>query len=190
MDKDRLINLLPEEYLPEPEFKGFAIFAAVLVIVTLLGIFMQYQRDDGKLKGFQAEHAQLVQEKMDRMEGVAEFQEIQANARFIRSYLAVIPQMVLQAPDYWELYSEIERLLPEDTWITRLAWHPGRKKWHDITIECLSKGYSFSGPLNTYDAMEGSTRFENVRMASYQLTSIGGNPAASYTIHMEVKFAD
>ena len=163
MDKDRLINLLPEEYLPEPEFKGFAIFAAVLIILTLLGVFMQFQRDSRNLRQLKMTHAQLEQDIQDRMVGVADFQEIQANARFIRSYLAVIPQMVLQSPDYWELYNEIERLLPEDTWITRLSWRPGPKKWHDITIECLSKGYSFSGPLNTFDAVEESARFANVR---------------------------
>jgi hypothetical protein len=191
LDKDRLINLLPEEYLPEPEFKGFPIFAAVLIILTLVLVGLQYQRDYTTNLNLKQELNRITLENADKMEQVAEFTEIQANARFIRSYAAVVPKMILQAPDYWEVYNEIERLLPEDTWVSKITFRPAGKKWPDVIIDCISRGYNFKGPLDTFDNMKGTTedptRFRNIRMAGYQLTNVGGNPAAVFSIQMEIR---
>jgi hypothetical protein len=190
LDKDRLINLLPEEYLPEPEFKAFPIFAAVLIILTVLFIYLNYQKDNkvvldknSQLRALQAQNQASIAE-------VDEFLEIQANARFLRSYLAVIPNMVLQSPDYWAIYNEIEDLLPEETWVTSVNFRRGRGAWPDIVVNFLSRGYGFYGPLATYDAMKGTpqspTRFRNLRMGGYQRTMVGGTPAAQFQIQMEV----
>lgn len=192
MDNDRLINLLPEEYLPEPEFKAFPIFAAALIIATLLFIWLRYQADVGRVQNLKSQLASERQANEARLVQVQEFIEVQANARFIRSYAAVIPRMVLQAPDYWEIYNEIERLLPEEVWVQAITFRKGRGKWPDVVLDCLSRGYSFNGPLLAYDRLKGSeenpTRFRNLRMAGYRRVSAAGGPAAAFTVHMEVRY--
>lgn len=191
MDKDRLINLLPEEYLPEPEFKAFPIFAAVLIILTVLFLYLSFTREDRMVKNLRNEVQQLTAQNEAAIAEVDEFLEVQANARFLRSYLRVIPTVVLQSPDYWAIYNEIEELLPEDTWVTSVDFRGGRGRWPDIVVSFLSRGYGFYGPLATYDAMKGTpenpTRFRNLRMGGYQRTMVGGAPAAEFQIHMEVK---
>jgi len=190
--RDRLVNLLPEEYLPEPEFKAFPIFAAVLIILTLLFVYMQYQGDSKRARDIRIRANQLTDENTRRMEEVQDFIEIQATARFIRSYIAVIPNMVLQAPDYWEIYNEVERFLPEDTWLQSLTFRPVGRGWPDVQINCLSRGYSFNGPLLTYDTLKGTsenpTRFRNLRMNGYRRIMVAGTPAASFTIRMGVRY--
>jgi len=190
LDRDRLINLLPEEYLPEPEFKAFPIFAAVLLILTVLFLYLSFQRDDRVVKELRAQVDSLATQNQASIAEVDEFLEIQANARFLSSYLAVIPNMVLQSPDYWAIYNEIEELLPEETWVTSVNFRRGRGKWPDVVVSFLSRGYGFYGPLATYDAMKGTpespTRFRNLRMGGYQRTMVGGTPAAQFQIHMEV----
>ncbi len=181
--------------MPEPEFKAFPVFAAALLIATLLFVWLQFQAETRQAKDLKDELEAKTAANHERMEQVEEFIEVQANARFIRSYIAVIPRMVLQAPDYWEIYNEIERLLPEDTWLVNLTFRRSRgSKWPDVVVDCLSRGYGFNGPLRTYDRLKGSpeepTRFRNIRMAGYQRINVGGSPAASFQIHVEVKFPD
>jgi len=192
LDKDRLINLLPEEYLPEPEFKAFPIFAAGLVIITLLLIFVQYKTDDSTARGLNKQVADLTKANATRVDRVKEFTEAQANARFISSYVAVIPNMVLQAPDYWEIYNQIEKLLPEDTWVSAITFRGGGKAWPEIALDCISRGYSYNGPLLTYDQMKGTadhpTRFDNIRMAGYKRIMLGGSPGVSFQILMGVQY--
>jgi hypothetical protein len=192
LDKDRLINLLPEEYLPEPEFKAFPIFAAGLVIITLLLIFIQYKTDDATARGLNDKVKALTTDNAARVERVKEFTEVQANARFISSYVAVIPNMVLQAPDYWEIYNEIERLLPEDTWVKGITFRGGGKNWPEIALDCVSRGYSYNGPLLTYDQMKGSpespTRFNNIRMAGYRRIMLAGSPGVTFQILMGIQY--
>jgi len=192
LDSDRLINLLPEEYLPEPEFKAFPLFAAALIILTLLFIWVRYQADDRMVRDLKAEVDRLTQANEVNLVAAEEFLEVQANARFLRSYIAVIPNMVLQAPDYWEIYNEIEELLPEDTWVTSVTFRPGGGgRWPDLVISFLSRGYGFYGPLATYDAFKGTpehpTRFRNLRMTGYTRAMVGGAHAATYQISMEIR---
>jgi hypothetical protein len=189
--RDRLINLLPEEYLPEPEFKAFPIFAAVLVILTILYIYFQYKNDDRLVRQAREELAQVTARVEEQKVEALDFMSVQANARFIRSYLAIIPRVVMEAPDYWEIYNDIERNLPEDTWVTSVAFRGGRGPFPGLTVNFLSRGYSFNGPLLTYDSLKGSrehpTRFKNLRMGGYQRTMLGGIPAAQFTIIMDVR---
>ena len=193
MDNDRLINLLPEEYRPEPEFKAFPIFAAALIIGTILLVFLQYQADNRAVLSLKSRLTQLQAENEQRLKEVDEFIQVQKNARFISSYVAVIPKMVLQAPDYWEIYNEIERLLPEDTWVRSIVFKKGRGPWPDIFMDCYSKGYSSSGPLLTYDRFRGTpdnpTRFRNVRMGGYQRVNLEGTPGWNFQIQMEIKLS-
>lgn len=192
MDKDRLINLIPEEYLPEPEFKAFPIFAAVLIIATLLLVWVNYQRDDAYVLKLKNQRDALVALNDKKVEEAKEFTLVQANARFLASYIAIIPDMVLAAPDYWEIYNEIERLLPEDTWVKSIVFKRGRGKWPDIVIECMSRGYSYSGPLLTYDRFKGTpekpTRFTNIKMGGYQRKMIEGGPGVAFQISMGVRY--
>ncbi len=193
MDKDRLINLLPEEFLPEPEFKAFPIFAAVLIIATVLFIWFQIQADDRTVKNIKRQAETIGERNKQHQVEAEEFLKIQANARFIRSYLAVIPRIVLQAPDYWAIYNEIENDLPEDTWVQSVSFRGGKPtKWPEVTVSFLSRGYGFNGPLVTYDSLKGTaehpTRFKNLRMGGYRRTLAAGAPAATFEIKMEVKF--
>lgn len=192
MDKDRLINLLPEEYLPEPEFKAFPVFAAGLVILTLVLIGLQYRTDNANVRNLKSNLAKLTADNEKRVEQVKEFTEVQANSRFIASYVAVIPKMVLQAPDYWEIYNEIERLLPEDTYVKSVVFRGGGKKWPEVALDCVSRGYSYNGPLLTFDQMKGKpdkpTRFDNIRMGGYKRIMIGGSPGVSFQILMGVLY--
>ncbi len=189
--KDRLINLLPEEYLPEPEFKAFPIFAAALIILSILFVWFQYKNDETVVKQVKTD-LQTVQARVDsQKEEAQEFLSIQANARFIRSYLAIIPTVVMESPDYWEIYNDIEKNLPEDTWVTRIAFTGSRGPFPGLTVDFLSRGYSFNGPLQTFDSLKGTaespTRFKNLRMGGYSRTNLGGTTAATFTILMDVR---
>ena len=193
MDKDRLINLLPEEYLPEPEFKAFPIFAAILIILTVVFVGYRYMTDDAWVRGLKADRDQLTQTNTQKIEEAKQFTDVQANSRFIASYVAIIPDMVLQAPDYWEIYNEIERLLPEDTWVRALTFRGGsRSAWPDIVLDCVSRGYSYNAPLVTYDRVKGTpenpTRFENIRMNGYQRTMVSGSPGVVFQVQMGVRY--
>ncbi len=192
MDKDRLINLLPEEYLPEPEFKAFPIFAALVLILTVVFIVLQFIGDDRMVRRAKREFNTIEQRNMGYLADANQFLEVQANARFLRSYIAVIPNMVLQAPDYWEIYNELEESLPEDTWVENFTFRGGRGKWPDVSASFLSRGYGFSGPLLTYDRLLGSlehpSRFRNLRMNGYHRVFQNNAAAAKYDIYMEVKF--
>lgn len=189
--RDRLINLLPEEYLPEPEFKAFPFFATALLLLTVLFIWFQFQADLKAVNQVKQQLNDIRVENENYMEDVQEFVDIQANARFIRSYLAIIPRVVLEAPDYWEIYNEIETQLPENTWVTGIAFRPGRGAFPRLVINFLSRGYSFAGPLATYDNFKGTnenpTRFKALRMGGYTRTFIQGIPAATFQIQMEVR---
>lgn len=192
MNKDRLINLLPDEYLPEPEFKAFPIFAAALIILTILFVYMSYQRDLKNVTNAEANKKQAETRVGQKALEAMPFLEIQRNARFIGSYFGVIPNMVLQAPDYWEIYNEIERLLPERTWVQSLSFRGGTRVWPNVSINFLSKGYSFEGPLTTYDKFMGTpdepTRFRGLQMNGYQRIMLGPDPGASFTLVMRVAY--
>lgn len=192
MDKDKLINLLPEEYLPEPEFKLFPIFAAVLIILTILFVYVSYQKDARMVAKAEAEYKQIEARVGLKAGEAMPFLEIQRNARFISSYFGVIPNMVLQAPDYWEIYNELEKLLPERTWIASMVFRGGAVTWPNLNINFLSKGYSFEGPLTTYDNFLGKpdvpTRFRGLQMDGYQRVMVGQDPGASFTLVMRVAF--
>lgn len=193
MDNDRLINLLPAEYLPEPEFKAFPIFAAILIILTLVSIYLDFNRDNRKVGRLKQQVAEIEKTNQDSIVEAQEFIDAQANARFIRSYIGVIPRLVLQAPDYWEIYNEIERNLPDDTWVNALRFRPGVKQgWPAITVTFFSRGYAFTGPLQTYDGLmntsEHPTRFTNLKMEGYRRMNVGGGPVAAFEIKMEVEY--
>lgn len=192
MDKDRLINLLPEEYLPEPEFKAFPFFAAGAIILTLLSVFLTYQKDDGNARALTAQRDGLIKSNADKVVEANQFTDIQANSRFIASYLAVIPNMVLQAPDYWEIYNMIEELLPEDTWVRTVTFRNRAMAWPDLVLDCVSRGYSYNGPLVTYDRFKGTdenpTRFANIRMGGYQRAVVDGSPGVSFQIQMQIRY--
>jgi len=193
LDNDRLINLLPAEYLPEPEFKAFPIFAAILIILTLAYIYFDFDRDVRKFKRLKQNVVDIDKINGDYIVEAQEFIDVQANARFIRSYIGVIPTMVLQAPDYWEIYNEIERNLPDDTWVNTLRFRPGAKRgWPALTVSFFSRGYAFAGPLQTYDSLtdtpEHPTRFTNLKMNGYRRMNVGGGPAAAFEISMEIGY--
>ena len=192
MNKDKLINLLPEEYLPEPEFKAFPIFAAVLIILTILFVYMSYQKDKMMVSRAEAEYKQIEARVMSKLGEGVPFVEIQRNARFISSYFGVIPNMVLQAPDYWEIYNEVERLLPERTWVQGLVFRGGVVGSPNVSINFLSKGYSFEGPLTTYDNFAGKpgerTRFLAIQMNGYQRIMLGPEPGSSFTLAMRADY--
>jgi hypothetical protein len=192
LDKDRLINLLPEEYLPEPEFKAFPFFAAGAIILTVLFIFLAYQKDSNYVNELMTTRDSLTQSNQGKVVDANQFTDIQANARFIASYLAVIPNMVLQAPDYWEIYNTIEELLPEDTWVRSITFRSRPKTWPDLILDCVSRGYSYNGPLVTYDRFKGTsdnpTRFANIRMGGYQRAMVDGSPGVSFQIQMEIRY--
>jgi len=193
LDKDRLVNLLPEEYLPEPEFKAFPIFAAVLIILTVLSVYFEYDRDNRRVVNLKKDVTQIEAQNQEYILEAEEFIDAQANARFIRSYLGVIPKLVLQAPDYWEIYNEIEKNLPEDTWVNTIRFRPGVKPgWPDLTVNFYSRGYGFNSPLQTYDGLMDTpahpTRFRGLQMEGYRRVNVGGGPAAAFEIKMEVKY--
>lgn len=189
MDKDRLINLLPEEYLPEPEFKAFPIFAAALIILTILFVYVSYQKDQLMIQKVNSDYNTIEQRITGKFGKALPFVDIQANARFISSYFFIIPNMVLRSPDYWEIYNEIERLLPENTWVQGLVFRGGVRGFPSLHINFLSKGRSFEGPLATYDAFLGKpgefNRFRGLQMGGYQRTRVAGGAGSSFMIRMQ-----
>ena len=192
MNSDRLINLLPDEYLPEPEFRAFPFFAAGLIILTVVWLYIQFITLDGSAKNLIRERDDLTRTNEKRFEQVAGFVDVQAGARYISSYAAVIPNMVLAAPDYWEIYNEIERLLPEDTWVTEIKFVAVKGRWPDVQMDCVTRGYSFLGPLNTIDALmgdsENQTRFVDVKTTGYKRENVNGVPGVMFEITMAVKY--
>lgn len=192
MNNDRLINLLPEEYLPEPEFKAFPIFAAVLIILSLLWVYMAYQKDVNKLAALDAQLAQIKSVIAQQQPRAIQFKKLQANARFVSSYMAVVPTMVLQAPDYWEIYNAIEEILPEDTWVQSVRFVNSGGRMPDLVLNCVSRGTGFTGPLDTVDAFVGTeeepTRFRKIYIGGYQRADVGGGPGVQFVLRMKVNF--
>jgi hypothetical protein len=73
-----------------------------------------------------------------------------------------------------------------------MGFRGGGRIWPNIVINFLSKGYSFDGPLATYDAFMGKpeepTRFIGLQMNEYHRIMLGPEPGSTFAIAMRVTY--
>jgi hypothetical protein len=168
--RDRLLNLLPREYLPEPEFKLFPVLAIILIAVLGFYMYRTWTGDQAVLAQIQADEKQFAQQNKDNMIKVIPVPIIQANSRYILSYLYMLPGLINLGPDWLNIYKELEANMPPGLWIDRMAFVGGNDKgvWPGIKITGISSTpQAVEKVLDLVEDLEDSNQFIGVTLRNW-----------------------
>jgi hypothetical protein len=172
------INLLPREYLPEPEFKLFWVFAIVLVGVLGWLLYRDYSVLAADLASKQAQNAELIKKNNENIPQVVPVPVIQANSRYILSYLYTLPGLIKLGPDWLNVYLEVENVIPTGLWIDSMNFVGGNDKgaWPGISITGIStEPQAVDKVLNFAEALEKSPQFIGVTLRGWQWVDLPDN---------------
>lgn len=169
--RDLLLNLLPREYLPEPEFKLFPVVAIIAILLLCGWLYTKWDADrellaqeiDAEKKVAQDNNAKIVQ--------VIPVPVIQANSRYILSYLYLLPGLIDLGPDWLNIYNELENNMPAGLWVDRMAFVGGNDKgvWPGIKITGISSApNAVEKVLNLTEDLEESSQFIGVTLRGWQ----------------------
>ena len=169
--RDILLNLLPREYLPEPEFKPFPIVAAILVGLLGFILYTRWAQDNKALANETTLGQQVTTDNNKKIAQVIAVPIIQANSRYILSYLYMLPGLINLGPDWLNVYLELENNLPAGLWIVDMAFAGGNDKgvWPGIKMTGVSSSpQAVEKVLNLADDLEKSNQFGNVNLRGWQ----------------------
>lgn len=188
MNDDYLINLLPSEYLPKPEFKGFPIFILVLLFIVGFFIYVDYMSITNKLSSLESEkatQATLIKNKTpDAMKSLS----LQARSRMLFSYGISIWAVMHQNPPWVDVYNEIEVMIPDGMWIESLKLvGGGESKWPSFTMVGLVAGEQPDIVLDFYEKMlDPESKFEKVKISGYTFTRFNKQEAVTFNMRFSL----
>lgn len=188
MNDDYLINLLPSEYLPKPEFKGFPLFILFLLVIVGVFIYADYTRITNKLNYLESEkktQATLIKNRTpDAMKSLG----LQARSRILFSYGISIWAVMHQNPPWVDVYNEIEVMIPEGMWIESLKLTGGgESKWPSFTLVGLVAGPQPDIVLSFYEKMlDPESKFEKVKISGYTFTRFNGKDAVTFNMRFSL----
>ncbi len=189
MNDDYLINLLPSEYLPKPEFKGFLIFLFAVLAIVALFIVWDYTRVTNRveiLEGSRDIKDALVKKRTPlAMEAL----DVQARSRVLVSYGASIWAMMHQIPPWIEVYNEIEESIPKGMWIESLILvGGGEKKWPSFTMVGLVAGNQPNTVMDFYELMlDPDCKFDKVKISGYTFIKYDDQDAVQFNMKFSIK---
>ncbi len=189
--RDLLLNLLPREYLPEPQFKWFPFLAGILILALCAFLYVSYNTDKTRLSQIRdAEKAQAQQNK-EKMVQVVPVPIIQANSRYILSYLYMLPGLINLGPDWLNIYNELEVNMPPGLWIDRMAFVGGNDRgvWPGIKITGISSTpQAVEKVLELIDDLEASDQFVNVTLRGWQWVDLPeGGSGVTFQMDMGIE---
>ena len=177
--RDLYLNLLPREYLPEPQFKAFPFIAVIALVLLGLLLFRTWDARNNELKNIQAESLKLGKTNNEMIPRVIKVPVLQANARYILSYLYILPGLIDLGPDWLNIYLELDNtdVLPLGCWVQRMSFVGGNERgvWPGIRITGISTTPgAVEKVLNFAEALEKSDQFVGVNLKGWQWTDLPG----------------
>ena len=181
--RDLYLNLLPREYLPEPEFKLFPIVAIILIGVLGFWLYTMWNTDKQELDAVKARNQQEAKKNRENIAKVIAVPVIQANSRYILSYIRLLPGLIDLGPDWLNVYIEMENNLPVGLWFDRMSFVGGSEKgiWPGIKISGVSSSpQAVEKVLNLAEDLEESNQFITVNLRGWQWIDLpeGGSGVA------------
>jgi hypothetical protein len=189
--RDIYINLLPREYLPEPEFKLFWVIAIVFIAVLGWYLYMQWTDLDEQLKDKEAENAEIVKGNDEKIPQIVPVPVIQANSRLILSYLYNLPGIIELGPDWLNVYIELENQIPSGMWVERMSFVGGNERgiWPGISIVCVSTApQAIEKVLDFGQDLENSNQFIGTTLRYWQWIDLPeGHRGVTFQIDMGIE---
>jgi hypothetical protein len=189
MNDDYLINLLPSEYLPKPEFKGFPVFFIILIAAVALYCFQDYTRLQRKFEDWQGQKQTLDALIQKNNKDAVSSLDVQARSRMLYAYGISVWSWLHQNPPWINVYNEIEESIPEGMWIQSLKLVGGsEKKWPSISMVGMVAGNEPETVLDFYSKMlEPNSKFEKVKISGYTFIKVKGKDAITFNMTFHLK---
>jgi hypothetical protein len=189
MSDDYLINLLPSEYQPKPEFKGFPFFVLVLVILTVAFVYFDWRRENRMLKVEKRKLTKVTQEVSDARPLAMQALHVQARSRMLFSYGVTVWSMIHQNPPWVDVYNEIEESLPEGMWIDTLQMvGGGERKWPSYSMTGMVGGKETETVIKFYEHMLApESKFEKVSISGYQFAKLKDREVTTFNLKFALK---
>jgi len=189
--RDILLNLLPREYLPEPEFKPFWIVAALFLIALFALLYIRWDQDNKALASEIALSKEIAADNEVKIGQVRYVPIIQANSRYILSYLYILPGLINLGPDWLNVYLELENNLPPGLWIEAMTFAGGNDKgvWPGIKLTGVSGApQAVEKVLNFAESLENSRQFVNVNLRGWQWVNLpDGAVGVTFAVDMGIE---
>jgi len=189
MNDDYLINLLPSEYLPKPEFKGFPVFFIILIAAVALYCFQDYTRLQRTLEDVQGQKQSLDALIQKNNKDAVAFLDIQARSRMMYAYGISVWSTLHQNPPWIDVYNSIEESIPPDMWIESLKLIGGsERKWPSFSMVGMVAGNKPETVLDFYNKMmDPTSKFERVKISGYTFIKIKGQDAITFNMTFSLR---
>ncbi|MBU1024293.1 hypothetical protein KKB99_08440 [bacterium] len=189
MNDDYLINLLPSEYVPKPEFRGFPLFILIVLAFVAVFIFADNVRVTNRIQNLESVK-QTNEDTIKRRTPLAlEALDVQARSRMLFSYGTSIWVMLHQSPPWVDVYNEIEEMVPDGMWIDSLTLAgSGEKKWPSINMVGLVAGDEWSTVIDFYSLMlDPDSKFDKVKISGYTFTKHNQRDVVMFNMRFSIK---
>ena len=189
--RDLFINLLPREYLPEPEFKLFFVFAILFIGGLGWILFSQWQAMDVEYQAKVTENDKLQVENDSNIIKIVPIPVIQANSRYILSYLHTLPGIIELGPDWLNVYIQLENEIPGGVWMESMSFVGGNDQgvWPGIIIRGVStEPQAVEKVLNLAEDLENSNQFIGLTLRGWEWVNLdGGGRGVSFQMDMGIE---
>lgn len=189
--RDLFINLLPREYLPEPEFKLFFVVAIILIGGLGYYLFTEWQGIDADYQAKVAENEKILASNDVNIGRIIPVPVIQANSRYILSYLKELPGIIELGPDWLNVYIELENEIPGGVWIESMSFVGGNDQgiWPGIIIRGVStEPMAVEKVLNLAEDLENSKQFIGLTLRGWEWVNLPeGNRGVSFQMDMGIE---
>jgi len=189
MNDDYLINLLPSEYLPKPEFKAFPVFFLLLIVLVGGYCYLNYINLKGQLDEQKAQRTTFGALVQQKSRDAAISLDVQARARMLYAYGISIWGTLHQNPPWIDVYNEIEESIPEGMWISSLKLVGGsEKKWPSFSMVGMVAGNKPQTVLDFYAKMlDPTSSFDKVKISGYTFIKVKGKDAVTFNMTFHLK---
>lgn len=189
--RDLYINLLPREYLPEPEFKFFWFVAIFFIGVLGYYLFTQWTDLNTVLADKETLNAEIVKKNDAHIREIYPVPVIQANSRMILSYLYNLPGIIELGPDWLNVYIELENQIPAGMWVERMSFVGGNDQgiWPGIVIVGVSTApQAIEKVLDFGQDLENSKQFTGTTLRYWKWIDLPeGNKGVTFQIDMGIE---
>lgn len=151
------------------------IFAVILIPLTFIFQQIRINSVKNRIEEIETDINRMQQELESRREAQQTLLNLQEQERQLRERIAIIASLNSGRAAYAHMLQEIADNLPEYTWISSLSESGGK-----ITITGMTL-YDIVLP-HLWDKLSNSPYLTNIMIENWALTSIGEQPAVSFTL--------
>ena len=182
------INLVPKEILDQDIQRQRALQATIAVgafLIVVVGFSAMRWRKAGSLEALQVQK----QKQMDALAAIAaEADQLEAQARSVRSRLDVIEKLLKGRPLYPYFMQDFPKTIPAAIWIQSMSTGAGKAGSQlDITVGATSQTTEAIGEwlLN----LGKSGRFKEPIISGLTIVSLGDSPK-TYTFSLKTSYSN